>query len=254
MNLILVLIVIAGGGLLIVLLGLLTFSGTFAAAGMAILFYAAWGPAGLVPALVFLLLSSLWTRWPGRTRGRERRRNLLQVLANGLPGSLFALFEIISHNGLWGLMMTASFAAAAADTWSTEWGRSLGGAPVSLRTFKATGAGESGAVSALGCLASFAGAGSVAAASRFAAGFSACETWTVLYAGFFGGIVDSLVGAWIQGHWRRPDGTWTESRKEAGSEASPTRGIAWVNNDVVNLLAAGAGALAALSIRSVWPG
>ncbi|MFH0882661.1 MAG: DUF92 domain-containing protein [bacterium] len=253
MDLILASLVLVAGIYLFVALRLLTIPGALAAASMAILLFAAWGFAALVPALTFLIFSSLWTRWPGGAKGHERRRNLVQVLANGLPATLLAIIEIVYHNGLWGLMMSASFAAAAADTWSTEWGRPLGGNPVSLRTVRTAPPGESGAISALGTLASMAGAASVALSAKFAGILDNCDTWTVLYAGLFGGIADSLAGAWIQGQWISASGTRTEVRLDAGANGQLARGVTWVDNNAVNLLAAGTGALVALLIHIVWP-
>jgi uncharacterized protein (TIGR00297 family) len=252
-NLFFAFLVLAAGILLFMALRWLTIVGALAAASMAILLVAAWGYAALAPALTFLVFSSLWTRWPGGVKGRARRRNLFQVLANGLPAALFAIVEIVHHDSLWVLMMSASFAAAAADTWSTEWGRPLGGYPVSLRPLRIASPGDSGAISAVGTLASMVGAASIALSAKAAGFLDNCDTWTVLYAGLIGGIADSLAGAWIQGQWISASGKHTEDRRDAGSNGQLVRGIAWVDNNVVNLIATGTGALVALLMRIVWP-
>lgn len=241
------------GSRLFAVLGWLTIAGAFAAFLMASLLYAAWGINGLIPALTFLIFSSIWTRWPGGIKGQARRRNVYQVIANGLPAALFALLELFHHHALWNLMMAASFAAAAADTWSTEWGRPLGGAPLSLRNLKPATPGDSGAISAVGTLASLSGSGSVALASLFSGKVDNCGMWILLYAGLFGGLVDSLAGAWIQGLWRSQDGTISEEQAKAGAGATLVRGVGRIDNNVVNLFAAGSGALFALLIRIVWP-
>ena len=64
-------------------------------------------------------------------------------------------------------------------------------------------------------------------------------------AGVIAMFADSLLGATVQASFRRPDGTVTE---EPGGGATPIRGITWITNPVVNLLATLIGALAAAAL------
>lgn len=234
----------------IVWLGLFTVARAFAAGVLAVLLYAAWELPGLYPALAFLFLGSLWTLWPGGARGKKRRRVAVQVLANGSVAGLAALGQLLLPHPAWVFVMTGSFAAVAADTWSTEWGRAFGGRPLCLRRLKRVDPGESGAVSAAGFLASLAGAGSVALAAIVGDLVPVRSIPLILLAGFAGSLVDSLAGAWLQARWRDREGKITEERRDAGLPR-PLRGVRWIDNNTVNLIAAITGALVAFAFRNI---
>jgi uncharacterized protein (TIGR00297 family) len=163
-----------------------------------------------------------------------------QVVANGGAAALAAASFMIFDTDLPLYAMIGAFAAASADTWSTEWGRSFGGRPYSLRELAYVSPGDSGAISAVGTVASIAGAASVV----LAASMTNLVEWSLVLpliaAGFLGGVADSIFGAWLQGVWQGESGEKIEH--EAGHGGPMLRGVRWMDNDGVNMLATLCGA------------
>ena len=191
----------------------------------------AWGAA----LLVFFATSSGLSRWRRRVKARMGfakggRRDAGQVWANGGVAAACALLARVVPFGLAHLLFLAALAAANADTWATEVGAALGGTPRDLATGRRVPPGTSGAVSAAGTAAALAGALLLA---LFAAPEGIGSVGVVTFAGAVGALGDSLLGATVQAQWRDPaDPTWWT---ETGT-GPPARGLAWVGNDLVNLV------------------
>ncbi|HEY5086176.1 MAG TPA: DUF92 domain-containing protein [Gemmatimonadaceae bacterium] len=187
-----------------------------------------------------------------RTRGvvsKGGERDAAQVVANGGIFSLAAALTAIlpAPYIAWGAV--GALAAASADTWATEVGVWLGGRPRSIITGTNVRPGESGGVTFAGLMGSVAGAGWVALAAMLL-GFQRGLGIASMVAGFGGAIVDSVVGATIQE--RRRCDVCDEPTEQAlhlcGSATRRVGGIAWVNNDVVNLISTFAGFLLGLFV------
>ena len=195
--------------------------------------------------------------------GRERKRALAgdvgklgardaaQVMANGGVAALCALGTLWG-NGHLAAAFGGAFAAATADTWGTEIGTAFGGAPRSIVSGKRIGAGLSGGVTVAGSLAELAGACFIAA---IAAAFGLHAFWAILAGGVAGALLDSLLGATLQGlRWcpqcRRP------SEREphgCGANTRPLRGLTFLDNDGVNFLATLGGAAVAYCVAAAFP-
>jgi uncharacterized membrane protein len=164
----------------------------------------------------------------------------------------------------------AAFASSNADTWGSEVGVLARRPPVSLLTFRPVPAGISGGVSFLGTAASLAGAAFIGLlftavqgiASRTAGGMPAPAGRSELLrlalfvaaAGFFGSLVDSLLGASAQAQYAAgSSGEMTERRSTGGRLNSLVRGFAIVTNDVVNLASTAAAAAAAMALYLLVP-
>ncbi len=234
------------GYVLVLKTGMLTRWGAIYAIGLGLLLYLAGGWIWLLAAFTFLVLSSLWTRWPGRTRKESRTRKAVQVAANGFIPALGAIISLVGYHDTGFAVMAGGFCAVAADTWATEWGKGFGGNPLSLRTFRVTTKGESGAISLMGTLASIAGAASVAIVFYFGINLPTDQCTRLVIAGFAGGIVDSFAGAWLQAFWKDRTGKIHEEKQDAEVDAVLVRGVPWINNDVVNGIAALSGAIVAI--------
>ena len=66
----------------------------------------------------------------------------------------------------------------------------------------------------------------------------------VIIAGFFGSFLDSIMGATIQVQFECSTcSKITEKNKHCGQSTKPVRGISWITNDIVNIMAAIAGVL-----------
>jgi len=161
----------------------------------------------LLLMLAFFISSSLLST-------KKTSRNHRQVLANGGVAALAALAGSR-------IAFAGALAAAAADTWASEIGRHSRALPRLITNGKPVPAGTDGGMTLLGTTAGIAGAGLIAALS-YVLGQRGAQA--IAIAGFLGMIVDSLLGATVQGKVR------------------------WMDNDAVNLAATLTGAACAALI------
>jgi uncharacterized protein (TIGR00297 family) len=185
---------------------------------------------------------------PGRDAKGERR-DPHQVVANGGPAALGALLGNFDHAlGVW--VVTGSLAAAAADTWATSLGALSSTPPRRLLFGSPVPAGTSGGMTAAGTLGAVAGAALVAA---IGAGVGRTPGLAPLgtLVGFAGMAADSVLGALAQGRFQCPAcdaaSEWRVHR--CGARTVRKGGLAWLDNDGVNLAAT---ALAALLAAWAW--
>jgi uncharacterized protein (TIGR00297 family) len=158
----------------------------------------------MVLLLAFFVLSTLLSR-------RGIARNERQVIANGGVAALAALA------GNW-TSFAGALAAANADTWATEIGRFSPTSPRLITNGARVPAGTDGGMTLLGTTAGIAGAGLIAALSYV---FGQRGALAIAVAGVLSMLVDSLLGATVQGRVR------------------------WMDNDAVNLAATLTGAACA---------
>lgn len=222
----------AGSGLLAVQacrMRALTRSGAWAAAVCGTVFYAGGGWAWVVLIGVFFVTSSILTRLepgPGRyPRSLDRSgRRWDQVASNGGVAMAAVVVHALTMSPFAFAAAAGAIAAATADTWGTEIGRWSPTAPRLITTWAPVSHGSSGGVTSVGTLGAAAGAlfiGLCAAlfGGRPHPGFFVA---VVTVAGFSGAIVDSLLGATVEGRWR------------------------WMGNNLTNLVATAWGAAVAL--------
>ena len=187
-----------------------------AAAALAVGLATVWGFGwrGVVLLLAFFVSGSLLTAaakgGEGAAKGGEGR-NARQVIANGGVAALAALA------GSW-VWFAGALAAANADTWATEIGSHSPKSPRLITTGTRVPAGTDGGVTLLGTAAGIAGAGLIAGLSYLLGQRSAPS---IAAAGVIAMLVDSLLGASVQGRVR------------------------WVDNNAVNLAATLTGGLCA---------
>jgi uncharacterized protein (TIGR00297 family) len=231
--------------------GALSLTGAAAAAALgAFVFY--WGGlAGAILLVLFFGGSSLLTQaFPGRKRDASRHyakggaRDPMQVLANGgVAGASLALYAY-TRDVNWLFAFTGALAAANADTWATELGPLSSQQPRLATSGKRVPAGTSGAVSWVGSLASLAGAVFIALTGSWLFEIPRILLAGTL-AGVLGSLVDSLLGACCQAVYYCPAcRVETERSPEhgCGTAMHRIRGLAWLDNDLVNLLGTLAGA------------
>jgi uncharacterized protein (TIGR00297 family) len=191
------------------------------------------------------------------------RRDLFQVLANGGMGTLMALLFGLTRDPAWAAGFAVSFASSNADTWASELGVLSRNDPVSLLRLRPVPRGISGGVSLAGCAASLAGA--IFIALIFAAenlslrllsgGFIRVAAF-VAAGGFLGSLLDSLLGGTLQAQYVRAAGDANLARPallvteraftDEGVPNRLARGLAFVNNDVVNFASCAAVTFAAV--------
>ena len=167
------------------------------------------------------------------------RRDLMQVLANGLMAMVAGLMWYVCGSFPALVMFGASISEAAADTFAGEIGRLSKNPPVSIRTFTPVPKGLSGGVTLLGTVAAF--VSSIIIGLCWFVLFGVKEGFVaasvICLTGFVGSVVDSYLGACVQARYRDPDtGMLTEQDSKDGRPFELVQGVRWVDNDMVNLL------------------
>jgi len=227
----------------------LTSGGAIAALVVGVLVVVFGGWQGALVLFAFFIPSILISR-VGRERkaalvdiGKHGPRDALQVLANGGIATLAVCFA--PRFGAPALAAFAgAFAAASADTWATEIGTLVDGAPRSVLTLRPLAPGISGGVTWQGTLAQVIGAAIVALAAAL---LHVAPFWPVAIGGVAGSITDSLLGASLQTLRFCPscERDCETNPHVCGTPTVARRGVRWFDNDVVNFAATLIGALVA---------
>ncbi|HMI54580.1 MAG TPA: DUF92 domain-containing protein [Gemmatimonadaceae bacterium] len=177
-------------------------------------------------------------------KGLERDAG--QVLANGGMLGAAALGYLVFPSPVWYAMGAGALAASTADTWATEVGTFLGGEPISIISGNRVPPGTSGGVTLVGTAATVAGASFIAAGATLA-------NWPVQFAavalgGMAGALTDSLLGGTLQTRrWCELCARETERLvHDCGTATRHAAGLDKFDNDAVNAVCSGVGALVAL--------
>ncbi len=248
-------------------LGSLTTGGAWAAVIVGTL-VAASGWRWAVLLIGYFVLSSLLTRWGHATKAARTdamipattARTAVQVGANGGVYALAVVTGALTGDAHAYLAALGALAGAAADTWATEIGTLYGGVPRSVLTGERLEPGASGGVTAEGLAASVIAAIAVAATTPWAltggyrlpadvGGTAIAVAVAVTIAGIAASLADSVLGASLQAkRWCGNCRSWTERTvHRCGTPTLQQRGLAWMTNDTVNLLATVTGAIVALA-------
>jgi uncharacterized protein (TIGR00297 family) len=201
-----------------------------------------------IPILVFFILSSLLSKVGkqrkqklAQTYQKSSRRDLEQVIANGgLAGVLVIFWNFNPADWIYYLYL-ASLASVTADTWATEIGFFSKVPPRFILNFKPVPSGTSGGLTILGTTASMVGAAFIAASGWLVADPMNLGIFTaIVFAGLGASLFDSLLGATIQAQFQCPRcQKITEKTTHCDSvKTNHYSGWAWIDNDVVNFLAA----------------
>ena len=239
---------------------------------------------GLV-LIAFFVSSTLLSHWRSADKAglaekfaKGERRDLGQTLANGGYGAALAIavFLLVDlpgearlGNPTYAFLTLAYFGAMAtvnADTWATELGVLASQAPRLITTGRPVAVGTSGGITGMGTLAALAGAAFIGVcAFLFIQAAALATTGSLLLsdlpligiaaaAGLAGSLVDSLLGATVQGiYWCDGCQKETERRVHTCGEATkPLHGWRWLNNDLVNFVSSVAGGLLAAVLGLVF--
>jgi len=236
--------------------GSLAPSGAAAAVGVGTPIYVAGGMAWFGVLLGFFVTSSLLAKVGAEAKADAKRqfskgdtRDARQVLCNGGLAALAAALWAWQPNPVFAGAFLGGLATANGDTWATELGVLSRAEPLSITSFKRVPRGTSGAISPLGTWATAGGAalvGGIAAlgASHFQSAPAALALAS-LVGGMVGAFTDSLFGATLQSRYRcdRCAADTEGSLHHCGETTRLQGGVAWFDNDGVNLSATAAGAI-----------
>ncbi|MGH3564058.1 MAG: DUF92 domain-containing protein [Mycobacterium sp.] len=220
------------------------------AIGAALVAAAAIGLGGwfwIVPAATFLVLTSMLTAYR-RAKRFESLRGLNQVVVNGvLPLVVPAIGYALTRNQVWFVVYIGGIAASIADSWASEIGRFSRKLPVSLRSRRRVPRGTSGAVSPLGFAATWLGGSAVGAVGALIG--NPAIIIVGMAAGIAGSLLDSLLGATVQGRFVCPScHAAVEDRYHCGVPGELSSGNRWIDNEVVNAFANATGMAVAFGV------
>jgi uncharacterized protein (TIGR00297 family) len=194
---------------------------------------------------------------PEKFYSKGSRRDAGQVFANGGVAGLFVVAHVFFPDSWLPWMgFVAAFAAANADTWATELGALSRKAPRLITTGKLVEGGTSGGVTLVGTLSALAGSAAVVGVAWWLwPGDLPPAQWiqllALVLAGLLGSLVDSWLGATVQAIYYCPT-CQKETEKtplhHCGTPTSPLRGWVWLDNDWVNILCTGSGAILAVLV------
>lgn len=196
-----------------------------------------------IAVIVFFMTGSLFSRLNrdmempnGDFVPPERRRDGLQIWANGFWAALFCI--------LWFLVPLEEFlgaafgviATATADTWATETGIRNPGNTISLKTFKSVSPGTDGGVSLKGSFFGILGALLIGFFASQGLLSDPVSTFAVISgAGFLGCLIDSYIGAVYQRKRQSDESEYPWFTMDSDKQ-----------NSLVNWISTGSGGLLAL--------
>jgi uncharacterized protein (TIGR00297 family) len=232
-------------------LGWLTTGGALAAVGLGTVASGA-GWQWAVVLITYFVAASLLSRFRASTK-RERMggrvakpgaRDAVQVLANGGLFGGFAVIYWFSPSELWMALGAAALATSSADTWATEIGALANAEARSIIGFHPVPTGTSGGVTIQGTLAAAAGALFVALVA-YSVRWPALAIVSAGAGGFFGAMMDSVMGATVQArrHCRKCNEMTEQKEHHCGMPTDIVGGMSFIDNDDVNALATLYGAL-----------
>ncbi len=181
---------------------------------------------------------------------KGHRRDFGQVLANGGLGSALAVLSVLAPSPIWFPFFVGVMATVTADTWATELGTLAKKLPRLITTGQVVDVGTSGGISPLGTFVSLAGGLVVGLSAGLLSTDLALGIGATIgaFGGLIGSLFDSLLGATVQQIYYCDICEKDTERKvhKCGHPTRPLRGWSWLNNDLVNLIASGAGGLIAV--------
>ncbi|MEI5905849.1 DUF92 domain-containing protein [Bacillus spongiae] len=223
----------------------LKISGAIAAIVIGCFVYLAFQWQGLLLIGSFFITSSFWSKYKSSKKqmleqklAKSAQRDWQQVLANGGAAAFFSLCYLFGATEVWFYAFLASICASNSDTWASEIGTLSKKQPYSLLTFKRVETGTSGAISMLGLFAGITGSFVIVLIAML---IGEVNGWGVLMligiAGFIGNFIDTLLGAYVQAEYKCDVcGIKTEQTFHCGQKATLQKGVAWMNNEMVNLM------------------
>jgi uncharacterized protein (TIGR00297 family) len=175
---------------------------------LALFVYLGAGWTGFAMMTIFFILGSAATSWKlkwkqgqGLAESEKGTRTTMQVVANAgvaaIPGLFSFIFtgpvHLILH-----VMIAAAFAAATADTLSSELGNIYGSRYYNILGFKKDQRGLNGVISLEGTLCGIAGSMLIAFIYAVGVGWDARMVVIIILAGTIGNLADSILGATLE--------------------------------------------------------
>lgn len=168
---------------------------------------------------------------------RQGARCIVQVLANAMPALIYGSIYFATGIHAFLVASVATIVAGVADSFASDLGILSDGKVINILTFKETTRGMSGGVSLLGTMSALTTSAVVATLVFLVGDVGVKGLWITALTGFMGTLIDSVLGASLQGSYRcTVCGKATERRLHCGEPTEKIKGLTCVTNDVVNVL------------------
>ena len=185
--------------------GKLTLVGSITGAVVGFIIFTGAGLTCFILLTFFFVVGSAATRFKRDSKAlmnagdtRHGRRTAAQVLANSGVAAILSLLNLgATHVSIYPFLIAGSFAAATADTLSSELGTIYGRRFYNIITLKKDTLGLDGVISLEGTLIGVAGAFAVAVIYALFYGWSILVLFVII-AGFAGNLIDSVLGATLE--------------------------------------------------------
>lgn len=236
----------------------LTLDGAVAQFILASLIFGFGGWKFTLPVVTFFIFSSLLSKLNHKTNAqfffeKSGVRDSFQVFANGGLGVILLIIYKFVPSELLYWIYVSSFAVVCADTWATEIGTLVKTKTISIITFEKVEQGVSGGISLLGTVGAVLGSFIITLSSLIWVRSNEINfiIWLTI-AGFFGSIIDSVIGGSIQAQYKcKICSKITERKNHCNNNAFFIKGLKWLNNDIVNFLSALSGGLMIIFIKEI---
>lgn len=202
---------------------------------------------GGIYAFLILATTFIMVTIAGKINSNEREKkskdinkngpkNVYQILANVLLGTLFVIISFFTKDKRYILIYAVVMAEALADSLASDIGILAKKEPINILTLKKGTPGMSGNISILGMGAALFGAIEIALIYFwFHQNFK--YVLIIIICGFLGAFIDTILGAIIQVKYKCVKcGILTEQVYHCGSKTIKYRGMKIFNNDMVNFL------------------
>lgn len=167
---------------------------------------------------------------------KSEAKDVFQIVANVGPSVFFLGLYYFTRNISFLVSYAVVMAEALADSLGSNVGVLSKKNPVNILTFKRGIKGLSGNISCLGIFSSLLGSVIIALLFMFIE-FKFSYFLIIFIFGFFGSIIDSLLGAWVQVKYRCAlCGKVTEKKQHCHKLTEYYSGVKCFNNDFINLI------------------
>ena len=207
-------------------------SGTAAAIMMGTIIIYSEDPQFLIPISIFFIVGSLTARLHPRSKDASGR-TAIQVFANGMVAVVLLIFYSFTKNDILMIAYFASIAISFADTLSSDFGIYFNHKTYDITTCQLINTGLSGGISISGTLAGILGSFGFAWMVKMVFNLDFQEMTTIGIVGAVGMIIDSLLGSL----WQAKYAINNQVTEDANESNILIKGLPWLNNDGVNLLA-----------------
>ena len=211
----------------------LSTSGAISGFLMGIIIFGSGGWPWIIPLVFFFISASVLSHLHHKPYSH---RNILQILANGGVGTIFAIIYFFTNFPPAIVLYLGAIGAATADTWATEIGFYSKNQPRLVLSKKIVARGVSGGVTFLGIFGSAMGALIIGILGEEILHLNDLLL-PLTIGGLTGSLVDSILGRFVQAQFKCSQcGSQTEDRYHCDHKTKLIFGSKWIGNDMVNFI------------------